>query len=149
MLVLLVGRVDKSRIGSIGRTDGYTTEDYERLKNIVGSFRVTVSTPHVLTELSNLGRQGAWGELSLQLLQAMKFFFTVLDERFVPARKLTNDVVIAKLGLADSAIIEAARRGCTVLTDDLPLYNQLESRGLSAINYNHMRGAANTVEEVT
>lgn len=146
LVLLVIGAVDPLQIGRAGRVRGYTEDDYDQLRRLASGFRVTVSTPHVLSELSNLARQGFFGEHARQIRAVMKSICIVADERFVPARCLLRDDQASWLGLADMGILEAASRGCTVVTDDLPLYNQLRSRGLQALNFTHLRFPEHTIE---
>jgi len=136
---LLVGKVDASRIGQIGRTSSYDTDAYEKLVDLVSRFRSTVTTPHILAEASNLVVRGAHGPLAQELRTMLYAVSVATDERFVTARKLGKDTRAMPLGLADAAIIEAAARGCSVITDDGALCYEILRRGLSAINFNHVR----------
>ena len=54
LVLFLVGKTNKSRILSFQRTQAYTLEDLELLERLVEQFRTLITTPHVLTEVSNL-----------------------------------------------------------------------------------------------
>lgn len=139
LLLLVVGWTAPEQLGKVGGTEEYDNEDLEMLNGFVGRFRYTVTTPHVLCETSNLLCRGATGRLADDLRRALHGVFAVTDERFVPARKLCKDTLAAPLGLADTAMIEAARRGCTVLSVDADLCGELHRRGLRVLNFNHYR----------
>jgi hypothetical protein len=55
LLLYLVGKTNPDRIRNFKRTSRYTVEDFELLDEIMGQFKTLVTTPHILTELSNLG----------------------------------------------------------------------------------------------
>lgn len=139
LVVLVVGWVAPEKVGKIGRTDGYTADDFDQLNDIVSQYRHAVTTPHVLTEATNFVFQGAHGELVDELAAMMQRLYVLTDERHVTARKIGRDTLARPLGLADAGIIEAAQCGVAVLTADLKLYNELIRRNLRATNFNQIR----------
>src|SRR5260370_39822148 len=54
LLLLVVGRFDEQRIQRFERTRDFVIEDFRLLEAMVRPFSRILSTPHVLTELSNL-----------------------------------------------------------------------------------------------
>jgi hypothetical protein len=137
LLVLLVGRTNRQRIPECKRTQSYTAADYDLLERLVGQFKTVITTPHLLTEVSNLdplsGKERAkFQNLYRQWVVSAKEFY---DE----SRSLVVETVFDRLGLADAAITFVARKGMLVLTDDAPLYGMLSARGIDAINFNHIR----------
>ncbi len=54
LLLLFVGQYDPTRIQKFKRTDQFTVGDYELLADYVEQFRELVTTPSILTEVSNL-----------------------------------------------------------------------------------------------
>src|SRR5579863_4391858 len=57
-VLYLVGRTNEHRISRFDRTASYTVRDFHFLDSTVTKFRTVVTTPHVLTEVSNLARLG-------------------------------------------------------------------------------------------
>ena len=55
LLLHLIGRTNKNRILKFKRTQAYTIEDFELLERFIAEFKILITTPHVLTEVSNLG----------------------------------------------------------------------------------------------
>jgi hypothetical protein len=93
-----------------------------------------VSTPNVLSDVSNHLNSGD-REIVSGGGEALSFYIQKLDEIYVPSRDLVNQAWFRKFGLADAAIIDAAREtGSTVLTSEWPLQGFLEHIGLDAIN---------------
>jgi hypothetical protein len=139
LLLFIVGSVAAERIGAISRTDEFDQSDFEVLLAVLNDFRYTVTTPHVLSQTSDLLGKGVTGELEASLRRRLHQVAVVTHERFVTARKLGNDAFALPYGLADAGVIEAARSGCTVLSTDVALCNELQRRGLEAKNFNHLR----------
>ncbi len=54
LLVLIAGSLGFQLFKSFKRVSDYTMEDYELLIRLLRSFTVLITTPHVLTEVSNL-----------------------------------------------------------------------------------------------
>jgi hypothetical protein len=95
-------------------------------------------TPHVLTEVSNLGdlqgreRMGFRGWFVNTVEQATEYFDN--------SRQLVRDerLLFDQLGIADSAIAALGCHQC-LLIDDLLLWIALVKRGSDAINFSHLR----------
>ena len=54
LLLLAIGRFNKSLIPGFERTSNFLIDDYHLLESLVRQFSRIISTPHVLTEVSNL-----------------------------------------------------------------------------------------------
>ncbi len=138
MLVLwIVGHVDLGKIGVHRRLKSWQSDDFERLKERLTQFKDHITTPHVLTEASNLigsGKQviatGACDALAVYCQNCKK-------ERFVQSKVLVKNKSYLKLGLADVGILQAAAKGATVITADYELYGKLKKADCRAINFRH------------
>ena len=53
-LLWVVGSTNESRIARFNRTQKYSVEDFRLLRILVHEFQEVVTSPHILTELSNL-----------------------------------------------------------------------------------------------
>jgi hypothetical protein len=90
----------------------------------------------VLTEVSNLANQlprwikDEWSEHFSSQIQ-------VIPEEWTPAAKIAKGDLMW-LGLTDAALAALATSH-VILTLDFPLSNSLETRGLSVINFTHLR----------
>jgi hypothetical protein len=137
LLLYLVGRTNKNRIQTFKRTQQYTIEDFDLLLNLIFHFTTLITTPHVLSELSNLATlHGA--EFS-RLRTLFKETVEQTKELYDESRFVVSDVDFNRLGLADAAIASVCSRSLLVLTGDLELYSALTTRGFDAINFNHIR----------
>ena len=137
LLLYLVGRTNKNRIPMFKRTQQYTIEDFELLEILISQFTALITTPHLLTELSNLATLQEPELLKLRVV--FKETVEQTQEFYDESRHIVSDVAFDHLGLADAAIATLCHRNLLVLTDDLPLYVALTTRGLDAINFNHIR----------
>jgi uncharacterized protein YaiI (UPF0178 family) len=63
----------------------------------------------------------------------------VINEISRPATQLVKNPVFTRLGLADAAIAAVCEKNILVLTADVQLEVALTSRGLDALNFNHVR----------
>lgn len=135
LLLLVVGIVDASRIETFKRTRIFTPADFDLLARIVSRFSLMITTPNILTEVSNL--------LPQDLQAGCRALFTEqvpkLDESYLPSKLLVAETSFVRLGLTDTGIIEVARNRYLVLTVDLPLDGYLRSAGIDVINFNHVR----------
>lgn len=139
LLVLLIGALDPAQIERFKRTSGYTRKDFELLRAFIGRYTRLLTTPNILTEVSNLVGQLS-GPLKQRAFMTLKNLTDrTIEEQYWPAAELTQIPSFPVLGLADVSVIAAAESGVTVLTADFPLYNRLTSAGLLAINYTHLR----------
>jgi hypothetical protein len=137
-VLLLVGLLDPSYVEHFKRTRAFETEDFKLLTKLVAFFTRIVTTPNVLSEVSNLMR-----ELPDDRHREVSLLFAWLanryEEEYRPSKELVAHDHFAKFGLTDSSIIETCKGNYLVLTVDLPLYAYLTGVGVDAINFNHIR----------
>jgi predicted nucleic acid-binding protein len=135
LLVLLVaGNLDRSKVGSHRRLRQFDTFDLERVNKLAKAHAKHVSTPNILSEVSNHLNSGEQ-EIVAGAGDALSLYVGKLEEIYIPSRDLVKQAWFGRFGLADAAIIDAARdTGATVLTSEWALQGFLESIGLEAIN---------------
>ena len=141
LLVLVVGRHSEDLLESFKRTSYYNRSDYHRIQSHCVRYENSgslMTTPHILTEVSNLLNQ--LGEPARQeCRRAMASFIAIADERFQGARSLTPLPEFVRFGLADTAIVQLATSNVGVFTDDFALGGLLEKRGVPVLNLRKMR----------
>jgi rRNA-processing protein FCF1 len=138
LLLYFVGRYDPHLIEKFKRTSHYTLDDFDLLANILSCFSFIVTTPNVLTEVSNLSghlpesaRLAYFKEFRKQIL--------VLEERYLPSRVVCEKAHFERVGLTDSVIADLSENKHLVLTDDVGLAVLLENQGIDVINFAHVR----------
>jgi len=138
LLLLFVGTADRKLIQAFKRTKQYTEEDYDMLTDYLKRFAMRVTTPNILTEVSNLA-----GALKDDYRDAFSSVFAkgikLLSEHYVESRTITDTREFQKLGLSDSGIMLLAKGKYLLLTDDLRLAECYRAAGGDVINFNHIR----------
>lgn len=127
---------DPELIRTFKRLNSFETEDIEILSETLQVFSVLRTTPHVLTEVSNLAnslpgwRKNNWSAHFSRQIE-------VISEEWVPAKDVASNPMLV-FGLTDASLASLASTH-VILTLDFPLSNSLESRGLNVINFTHLR----------
>jgi len=143
LLVLLTGAIGSHLFGRFERVRKYTFDDYELLRQILSGFRVLVTTPHILTEVSNLANKlsGSYRDdwyANLAALVASDRGQNAVQEDWTPAKQLAEMPEFIDLGIADSAITRLASE-VLVVTDDFRLSGALRTRGVDVLNFGDLR----------
>lgn len=140
LLLLFIGSKDSSLISKARTLSAFTEEDYDLLAEIINnnSFNHLVTTPHIMTEVSNLlGKER--NDIRGLGRDAMAEFLNKCTEHVDSSVILVSEPEFNRLGLTDVAIAVASRLPAFVLTADLPLYLHVSSAGLETENFNHIR----------
>ncbi len=137
LLLLVIGKYDRRRVESFKRTSTYTVRDFQRLGWISSQFRTLWTTPNILTEVDNLGRQLPEREWR-GFLQALAGLSLEMREEVVPSSTAMKKPAFPRLGLTDAVIVSTNRK-FLLLSDDLNLYLTALKSGIDAINFNHLR----------
>ncbi len=143
LLLLFIGGKDLSLIQKAKTLSAFLEDDYDLLEEIVNhnSFNRLVTTPHIMTEVSNLlGKER--DDIRELGREAMAEFISKCTEHTDSSAVLVSEPEFNRLGLTDVAIAVASRLPAFVLTADLPLYLHVSSSGLEVENFNHIRQGA-------
>ena len=137
LLLLVVGLYDRRRIEGFKRTSAYTLSDFQRIGWLQLQFTKLWTTPNILTEVDNLGRQlpkNEWPEFAKSIKSlCLKMFESSV--RSASAMELTT---FARLGLADNVTLSLGN-SFLLISDDLQLCLEASRLGYDAINFNHLR----------
>ena len=139
LLAYLVGLWDPDHINSYKRTETYTIEDFVLLRTLVECSSGLVVTPAIITEICNLTD-------SLNRNYDCKVF-TVFRESIISKcrERRKESLLIAetdafiRLGFADAGLVDCARSGFLLVTDDVDCYLEACRVGGIALNLNHIR----------
>ena len=134
----LVGTLDPKLIPTFKRTATFTVEDYGILVRFLQLFRLIVTTPNILTEVSNLAGQIA-EPLRTRVFQIFAQAVKIVPEQYVASSTATENATFVRFGLTDAIIASIAEGEILVLTDDFRLSQYLEHSGLPVVNFNHLR----------
>ena len=134
----IVGSLGTKHLVNCRATKTFTPDDFLLLGNFIKGFKKLVTTPNILTEVSNLG-----GKLPSSLHEEFRAAFGLivdsLTEKYEPSKRIASHTDFPRFGLADTALIMIAPGNHLVLTDELPLFGLLQKRGVDVINFNHLR----------
>jgi len=124
-------------VHSFKRLNVFDPGDAVLLSATLDLFSTLHTTPHVLTEVSNLANSlPGWIKHSWSRFFAERV--ALIPEEYRPIGELAADSAAMRFGLTDAALARLARTH-TVMTVDWPLTGFLESRGLPVVNFNRLR----------
>lgn len=143
LVLYVVGNLDPDLIGKHKRTNQFIAKDYYLLDDVLRQFKKIVTTPNVVTEVSNMVAQIGGKETVTRLRVVLGGLVEVLDEQYIPSTQAGKVEEFRRLGLTDTAILLLAKQDrLLVLTDDRHLYDALQKKGVASINFHHLREAA-------
>jgi hypothetical protein len=115
----------------------FTDRDIPLLNRILGSFQSILTTPQVLTEVSNfLGQAPPYAQRQLKNIFAE--YISARQEIYVRSADLATHKAFFELGLTDCSLEDASLQH-TVITTDYRLTGKIVSMGGRALNFNHAR----------
>ena len=137
LLLLAVGKYNRRRIETFKRTAAYARGDFQRLGWLAEQFRQLWTTPHILAEVDNLGRQlreNEWPGFAVSLSELA----LSMNEEFVLSSLAMKQRTFPRLGLTDTVTLSIGRP-FLLLSDDLGLCFAAQKAGYDATNFNHLR----------
>lgn len=143
LLVLVSGSMDVRLFKSFKRVRDYTIEVYQLLVRLLQAFTVLITTPHVLTEVSNLANSLSesyryqWHATLAAIVGAKKASIGV-QERWRPAAELVERPEFLPFGLTDTALTDLSSEAL-VVTEDYRLSGFLRDRGVPVLNFSDLR----------
>jgi hypothetical protein len=127
LILFILGRHRKTLIPRFMHTKQYSIEDFELLENLMRRFHLLITTPNILTEVSNLSGRLDSKEQSL-FRDSFRIEIEKLEERHLASREAAKTPAFWKLGLTDS-VVAATPGDFLVMTDDLALSGVLRRGG--------------------
>jgi hypothetical protein len=143
LLVFLAGSFDPCLFGSFKRISDYTLNDYDLLVRLLSFFKTLLTTPHILTEVSNLANslpewlKPDWHR-NIAVLIASEQDHSGLKEQWTPAIELAKMPEFAAFGITDAALAKLAS-DALVVTEDHRLSGFLQSQGIPVLNFGDLR----------
>jgi len=127
-LLYIVGSFDIYLIRNHSRTANFTEDDFDRVSKFIDAFDIKITTPHVLTEVSDL--LGNKKELQF----ALRKYIEIMKEKFLESKQIAGTKTFLQFDLADAAIGETAKDSYLVVTDDNPLFGYLTNQKIDVVN---------------
>jgi rRNA-processing protein FCF1 len=132
LLLFIVGSLDPGLIPRISRTASYSVQDFQIVAKVIDFFDTKVTTPHVLTEVSNLIDR-------IEVQRTLRSFVSIVVEKFVESSKIVTHNMFEKFGLADTAILDVSKDNYLVLTNDGPLIGFLSNNDVDVLSLELLR----------
>lgn len=110
LMLFLVGAYDRKQVERTRRIqDRFMAEDFDILVSVLNQFETRVTTPHILTETSNLLGQQLYGHVKDEVFAIFPTLVsTDWHEQSDTSSVLVRVPAFSRLGLTDIAISEAA-----------------------------------------
>jgi hypothetical protein len=144
LLVFLSGAMGASFFSKFKRvSNNYKMEDYELLLRLLKSFTVLSTTPHVLTEVSNLAQgltgtyRRVWDANFIALVRSEKTWIGV-REKWTSAAELSERAEFSPFGITDTALTQLSSEAL-VVTEDHRLSGFLKSRDIPVLDFGDLR----------
>ncbi|MBK5938213.1 hypothetical protein CCR96_02775 [Halochromatium roseum] len=139
LTVMIIGALGVGEVERFKRTREYIDDDVLGLDLLIQQFGWVGTTPHIMTETSNLldwlddaRRANALGYLAR--------FAQSAPEIGLSSTAVVESPVYYRLGITDAALCLAIeRQPLVLLTRDLALYQYASQLRLEVINFNHVR----------
>jgi rRNA-processing protein FCF1 len=138
LLLLGIGTLNQDYIPKFKRTNRYVVEDFLTLTSFLSLFTKVVTTPNILTEVSNLANS-LTGNYRVQFGAILSQLIEVLEENYLASQSVANTYELYHFGLSDSTILKLVKEQYLLLTDDLKLSHYAMGNGIDVVNFNHIR----------
>jgi len=138
LVLFVVGLFDKRLISNFKHTKQFTPEDFKTLEAFLDNFKVFITTPNIVTEVSNLcghlheDKREGYSKVFSSLIKNLK-------EHYIMSAEVCEMKEFFKLGITDAGVVRLADKDFLVLTDDFALSQALQKQGISVFNFNHLR----------
>jgi len=140
LLLLLIGVADPRLVPHHRRLKAHDVASFDLLLEILGPEPKIVTTPNILTEVSNLLSCGLRGAEIRELRRALCMLLDQSVEVFNSSRRVAADDAFVRLGLTDAVLLRMTwPTDSCVLTDDLDSFLACRSQGITARNFTTLR----------
>jgi len=133
VLLYIIGSIDILLIRDFSRTAMFTEDDFYKISKFIDYFELKITTPHILTEVSNL----IGNKQNLQSF--LGAYIEKTKEIFLESANVSKNNAFLNFGLADIAISETAKNSYLVVTNDNPLFGYLVNQRIDAVSLDQLR----------
>ncbi len=139
LLLYFVGSVDPQLILEHKRTyNTFTVEDHTALINLLRHFNKIITTPNILTEVSNLLGQSK-EHLRSGYFEKFAAGIAMFDEHCLDSADVSKMQEFIRFGLTDAAMVRLAKDNYLIITEDFRLSQYAQSLGIDVLNFNNIR----------
>ncbi len=136
LLLLVLGSFDLRLIASFKRLSAFSTADFYLLRDFTRKSRLA-TTPHVLTEVSNLAN-ALPQSVRAPCLRYFAVIASAMEEVYMPSAELASHKIFPLFGLTDSAVSVMAKT-TILLTEDGRLRAYLAQEGRISLGLSDLR----------
>jgi hypothetical protein len=111
----------------------FSESDFERVSKFIDYFDLKITTPHILTEVSDHINNRQY------LQSGLKAYIENTKEIFIESLVLSKKDSFLKFGLADTSVSYTAKDTYLIFTDDKPLYGFLMNLKIDVVNLDQIR----------
>jgi hypothetical protein len=133
LLLFIVGSKDPNLIRKTGCTEKFDENDFILVSEFIEAFDYKITSPHILTEVSDL-----LGE-SNDFHTILQIYINLAEEKILTSREIAKSPSFLKFGLADSAIVESSNDAYLIFTADNRFYGYLTTKGIDAVNFDSLK----------
>lgn len=142
LVLLVVGRTNKTLIERHRRLREFQEEDYDTLVGILNQVDKILVTPNTLTEASNLLAQHGESQRS-RFFEMLGILIDESEEIVVTSKAISQNSEFARLGLTDAGLLEVISNSNPLITVDLALYlAAIRKESGAAYNFRHYQSLA-------
>lgn len=139
LVLLVVGAVNVKWLDRHKRVRAFNAGDWRLLLRLIDGKQL-VTSPHILTETSNLLRSGGLSaEATRKLMSALAIVVVEASEGCLPARDIVKQQIYERFGLTDAAILSLTTPDVHLLTADDELWCEALALGKLASNFTLVR----------
>lgn len=128
MLLYFIGQYDINLIEKFERTDTFTKEEFKILKNIINKMKEIKITPNILTEINNFTKR-----MDNNYYDTFRTITKDFNEQYFSTKKLCSNEFFYKFDITDISILEIAKMGYLVITNDKKLVGLIRSLKLDVL----------------
>jgi hypothetical protein len=103
LLLLVIGTIDRRLITSFKRTQHFSESDYDAVREIASLSGRLITTPHIVTETSNLANQLP-DRMKERFFHTLRDMIAMMEERYTSARILSEHKLFY-FGITDVAML--------------------------------------------
>lgn len=138
LLLYVVGTASRHYISTHKRLTSFLSKDFDVLLDLMKKAKTVLVTPNTLTETSNLAMQIP-NPARTHIASVLRDVIHMAAELYVPSKTASARQEFVRLGMTDSALLEALTTDVALLTVDLDLYVAALKNHRNSINFNHLR----------
>ena len=135
LLLYLVGFI---RIKELKQFN-YNERDFILLNIYLKNIKNICVTPQVLAEISNLAKRRLGSKTFSSFIISCCRSLEVIGEEYIHKDEIINSHSISILGITDTSLILASKRGNLILTDDGPFFYYCIQNNIPAISLDTLR----------